>query len=113
MAGGGTNPRETRSSVIIRAVVHLPGDKQAERRIRNLSAKGGCMDHAADLAPGDDISLDMGALTGLDAKVMWVRDGVAGISFAAPIDLSAARKPRGTIVPITAGWLANVKDAYR
>ena len=106
-------PRETRSSVIIRAVVHLPGDKQVERRIRNLSATGGCMDVAADLAPGDQISLDMGALTGLDAKVMWVSAGVAGISFAAPVDLSAARKPRGATVAVAAGWLADIKDPYR
>ena len=106
-------PRETRSSVIIRAVVHLPGDKQVERRIRNLSTTGACMDTAADLAPGDDISLDMGALDGLDAKVMWVTAGVAGISFAAPVDLTAARKPRGAAVVVASGWLADLKNAYR
>ena len=107
-------PRAKRSSVIIRAIVHLPGNKQIERRVRNLSATGACIDHVSDVATGDRLVMDMGSLRGLSATVVWVRDHLAGLTFAEPVDLEAARKPRGTgAVSISSGWLADLKDAYR
>lgn len=113
MSDDKVTPREKRNSVIIRAVVHLPGGRQVARRIRNLSAAGGCMDEAADLAVSDHITLDMGALSALDAEVVWVKNGVVGIRFSAPVDLSAARKPRGATVTVASGRLADPRDAYR
>ncbi len=106
-------PREQRSSVIIRAVVRPPVGTATERRVRNLSATGACLDHTGELLPGDDIVLEMGALTDLGAKVRWSAERLAGISFHHPIDLEAARKPRGAAVVVASGWLADLKDAYR
>ena len=53
-------PRDGRRNVIIRAAVHLPSGKQVERRVRNLSAFGACLDNESDMTTGDELQLDMG-----------------------------------------------------
>jgi hypothetical protein len=40
--------------------VHLPSGKQVERRVRNLSAFGACLDNESDMTTGDELQLDMG-----------------------------------------------------
>jgi hypothetical protein len=67
-----------------------------ERRIRNLSSAGACIEHNGDLDPGDDIFLDMGTLKGLHGQVIWAREKVAGVGFSRFIDLNEAKKPRVT-----------------
>ena len=106
-------PRENRSSVIIRALVHPPIGKAVERRVRNLSATGACLDHSGELVPRDQLLLDMGGITDLRAKVRWSSERLAGISFQRPIDLEAARTPRAAALVVASGWLADLKDAYR
>jgi hypothetical protein len=113
MSDQSLQPRENRSSVIIRAVVRTASGNEVERRIRNLSVAGACVEHIGDLAPGDNISLEMGSLKHLRAEVIWSREKVAGVSFSHHIDLNEARKPRGTGATIATGWLADLKDAYR
>jgi len=105
--------RDKRSSVIIRAVVHTPTGNQVERRVRNLSDTGACIDNSGDLAEGDQLLLDMGTLTSLPARVVWARESLAGIAFAKPVDLAAARKPRGAAVTVKSGWLADLRDIHR
>ena len=113
MSEDNLTPREKRSSVIIRAVVHPTIGKEVERRVRNLSAAGACLDQNGELVPGEELSLDVGILTNVGAKVIWSTERLAGISFQHPVDLEAARKPRGSAVVVASGWLAGLKDAYR
>ena len=105
--------REARASVIIKALVRPPLGKESERRVRNLTPAGACIDHAGDLAEGDGLSLDIGTLTDVAAKVIWTREAVAGVRFAEEIDLNQAKKSRGVGVSVASGWLAGLKDAYR
>ncbi len=105
--------REKRNSVIVRAALSVPGGLQVERRIRNLSRSGACVEHEGDLQTGNTILLQMGSLCDLAAQVMWVTDRLAGLRFAEPIDLDEARKPRGVAVKPKAGWIAEINDAYR
>jgi len=107
--------REPRSSVIIRAVVHAYGIVATERRVRNLSAHGACIDHAGDLKSGQAISLAIGSYDALSAQVIWAREKVAGVRFRKSIDLDRARQPRKNVVPeiIKTGWLANMPNPYK
>jgi hypothetical protein len=86
--------RQKRTRVIIRAIVHTATGNQVERRVRNLSDTGACIDHSGDLAAGDQLFLDMGTRTALPARVVWARESLAGITFSEPVDLAAARQPR-------------------
>src|SRR5882757_7057704 len=90
--------REFRSRVIIRAVIHGPCGREPERRIRDLSPTGACVEQSGNLIVGDDIQLDIGPLKGVAAKVVWVTEYLAGVSFAEAIDLAKARKPKPEVV---------------
>lgn len=105
--------REKRNSVIVRAAVSVPGGVPMERRVRNLSPSGACVEHDGDLRDGATVHLQMGTLGDLTAQVMWVSGRLAGLHFAEPIDLDEARKPRGIAVKPKAGWIADINDAYR
>lgn len=107
--------REKRSSVIVRATVSYPGARPTERRVRNLSRSGACMEHAGELQAGATVLLQMGTINDLAAEVMWVTERLAGLRFADPIDLDEARKPRGIGIGVQpkAGWIAEINDAYR
>jgi hypothetical protein len=99
-------PRENRSRVIIRAVVHGPCGKDSDRRVRDLSVTGACLEQSGNLMVGDDIQLDIGMLKGVAAKVVWVTECLAGIGFAEPIDVAKARKPKPDVVTAASGWLS-------
>ncbi len=107
------NRRKKRSSVIIHAAVRHPTGGTFERRIRNLSDTGACIDHDGEFAVGEELLLDMGTLSDVPAKVVWVKEKLAGITFSKPVDLAAARKPRGTAVTVKAGWLADLREMHR
>jgi hypothetical protein len=106
-------PREKRNSVIVRAAVTATNGTTAERRVRNLSRLGACVEHAGELQSGTSVVLHMGTLHDLRAEVMWVTDRLAGLRFAEPIDLEEARKPRGVGIKPKAGWIVDINDAYR
>ncbi|MDP1028228.1 PilZ domain-containing protein [Sphingomonas sp. KR1UV-12] len=103
--------RAKRSGVIIRADV-LIGERRMERRVRNLSTTGACLDHDGEMVKGARIQLAMGRLHDLDAEVMWVTDKLAGIRFDEPIDTDEARVPRGAGKAQT-GWMTDINNAYR
>ncbi|MCP3734901.1 PilZ domain-containing protein [Sphingomonas sp. RP10(2022)] len=105
--------REARRSVIVRALVTAPGGQPVERRVRNLSRSGGCIEQFGELAIGMTVTLHMGTFTALGAQVQWVTDRLAGLQFDETIDLDEARKPRGTGVVAKSGWMADINDAYR
>lgn len=106
-------PREKRNSVIVRALVMAVGIAPAERRVRNLSRSGACLEHDGTLKAGMTVLMQMGALQDLAAEVMWVTDRLAGVRFAQDVDLDAARKPRGVATVPRAGWIVDADDPYR
>ena len=106
-------PREKRNSVIVRALITPPGGASSERRVRNLSRSGACIDHDGELAAGMRIGIVMGRITDLVGEVVWAKERLAGIRFAEPVDLDEARQPRGTTASAKAGWIASINDAYR
>ncbi|WP_203310268.1 MULTISPECIES: PilZ domain-containing protein [Sphingomonas] len=112
------NPRQKRSSVIVRALVSLPdSDRQVERRVRNLSLTGACIEHQGEMQVGMTLRIDMGTLRELRGTVMWITDRLAGLRFEQPVNLDEARKPRAAAVTsvggIQVGWMAEVRHAYR
>lgn len=62
------------------------GGREHVVRIGNISSSGAMVLHAQPLKVGEPVSLqflDHGAVPG---HVRWVRDGRAGVNFAAPLD---------------------------
>lgn len=112
MADSITPQRDARSSVIIRAAIDLPSGI-VERRVRNLSRFGACVDNQGDLTTGDSIILAMGSISRLEAEVVWTKPQLAGLRFQQPVDLDDARKPRSGGSAAKAGWMANMDNAYR
>ena len=124
--------REPRSSVILYAALDK-GSASVECRVRNLSATGACLDNLAGLVEGDIVMVTMGALPPLSARVMWANPRLLGVHFDRPIDLAAARRPRGraaaasssaaatpTFAPVarpvtapSAGWMQHIHNPYR
>ncbi|WP_267396352.1 MULTISPECIES: PilZ domain-containing protein [unclassified Sphingomonas] len=104
--------REPRSSVIIRAGLELPGGT-VERRVRNLSRLGACVDQEGELVTGTTITLALGSIRDLKAEVMWTKPQLAGLRFHQPVNLDDARKPRRAGTVTKAGWMANMDNAYR
>ncbi len=111
MSDGPEQGREKRSGVIIRAIVDFGGWSE-ERRVRNLSEHGACIDDAGDLSVGQQIRVTMGRLEGMVARVMWTRDKLAGLQFDKAIDLQEARAPRGA-GQVKSGWMTDINHAYR
>ena len=91
--------------MIILAIVHGPFGSESERRIRDLSATGACIEQSGNLIVGDEVALEVGALSGVPAKVVWVSESLAGIRFDDPIDLAAASRPRMRAVTAASGWV--------
>ena len=108
--------RSRRDSVILNARVET-SDRVVECRVRNLSETGACIDNPAELAPGDRLLITMGMVHHVEATVRWASGGRAGLHFeGATVDIAAARRPRGTVVPASrnvAGWLDNMYSPYR
>lgn len=104
--------RDKRSGVILRAAIDLNGTV-VERRVRNLSERGACVDNDDDLAAGMAVTVTMGRLEGLTADVVWAKPTLAGLQFREAVDLEAARQPRGKGTAAGAGWMTNIGHAYR
>lgn len=104
---------EKRESVMMRAEVWMPGARTpTDHRIRNLSPSGACLVQPGWLKRGDSIRVTVGHVHDVDAEVMWIADGQAGIKFDRSIDLTAARRPRGAGVA-SSGWVGGMSDFYR
>ncbi len=112
MEPGYAPTRDKRNSVIIRAEVEIDGVR-SDRRVRNLSRIGGCIENRGDLQRGMAIYVAMGSLDPLVAEVCWSTADLAGLRFHAEVDMDAARKPRGSINLASSGWLGGMKDGYR
>ena len=112
MSDEASGTRDKRSGVIIRATIAIDGTT-VERRVRNLSRRGACIDHDGELTAGQSIGVSMGILNDLKATVMWVRPTLAGLRFDDTIDLDAARRPRAITAGVQTGWMTDIRHAYR
>lgn len=104
--------REKRSSVIVRAEIDIDGAR-SERRVRNLSLTGACIENRGDLSVGMTIQVAMGVLDPLLADVVWATEALVGLKFHGTVDLAAARTPRSALNVPRGGWIADIGDAYR
>lgn len=108
------SPRAKRSSVILKALVRCVAvPSGVERRVRNLSASGACIDHAGELGIGDALVLVMGEVPDLAAHVAWTTERLAGVRFEREIDLDAAKAHRTAAPVLRSGWMADMNHAYR
>jgi PilZ domain len=109
-------PRETRSSVFLRALVDI-GEGAVECRVHNISMSGACIDNVGNLTPDRRVLVTMGMHHHLKARICWSSDGRAGLLIdGEEIDIAKARRPRGTVAEQSAqgaGWLADIDDPYR
>jgi hypothetical protein len=99
--------------VIIRAVVHGPCGREPERRIRDLSATGACVEQSGNLMTGDKVSLDIGPLKDIAARIVWTTEYLAGIAFAAPIDVAKTQRPKTEAVTAASGWVSGFVDPWK
>lgn len=112
MSDHSSDTRDKRSGVIIRAAIDID-EKHVERRVRNLSRFGACVDNPGDLAAGKTVRISMGQVENITAEVMWANAQLAGLRFDRAVDLEEARKPRRvTAAAPRAGWIADMSNAY-
>ncbi|GAA0727804.1 PilZ domain-containing protein [Sphingomonas japonica] len=99
--------RERRESVFLKALVTRFGDPGATtHRVRNLSPNGACIDQAAMLRQRQTVLIDVGVLEEVGATIMWVTGDMAGLKFAHPIAIDAA-KTRSKPAHVETGWNAD------
>lgn len=105
--------RDKRNGVILHATIEV-ANRQIERRVRNLSKYGACIDHDGELEAGMTVAVAMGSLDDLVGTVMWAKPTLAGLRFDRAIDLDAARARRtaATKVVPRAGWITDLRPAY-
>jgi hypothetical protein len=120
-------PRAPRHHVLLSAVVErFGGTPPTRHRVRDLSTGGVRLDQAATLRVGATVLVTVGALQSVGATVVWVKDGLAGLKFAEPIEPEEARaktmiapsraaKPplESPAIAPRAGWIGDLRDAYR
>lgn len=103
----GAKPRESRESVFLSGLVTGFGQSAPTRhRVRNLSPNGACIDGAGALKQGQTVLIDVGVLAEVGATVAWVDGGMAGLKFAHPIEIGAA-KTRPKPAHVEHGWGAD------
>ena len=106
--------REPRTAVLVRAVIAIPSRQEhIERRIRNLSLHGACVDHAGELTVGRTYRIEIGCAPAIGAEVMWMTDKLAGLRFATEIALDAARRPRSKLASAGGVRTGTGTDPYR
>ena len=107
--------RKSRKSVLLSAVACVKSNGEVRRyRIRNLSASGACLTGAGALREGEKLELTIGAVENIRSTVIWAANGLAGVHFELEIDLEAAhtRRSARTVGAPTAGWAAEIRNAY-
>lgn len=83
-------PRAVRLPVQGEARLYVDGSRH-ECLVRNLSLKGACISTAAQVRPGQLLSLEVGGQSFELATVKWVQNDKAGVLFAAPIPPASFR----------------------
>jgi len=81
----------------------------------NLSKLGARLGQAESLQRGARITVTIGYVGNIEAQVIWTRDGLAGVCFDLPVDIERAQKRKAEIscLPASAGWAADLRNAYQ
>lgn len=117
--------RMPRQQVLLGAeICGFGGGAPTKHRVKDLSVSGARIDRAGALKPGATVLVSVGVLKAVGATVIWVKDDLAGLSFAEKIDPDAARS-KAIIAPpklrpaqvinrgATAGWVQDLNSPYR
>jgi hypothetical protein len=70
-------------------------------RVRNMSATGMMIETLRPLSQGDEVCVHLRSSCSLRARVVWTRQGAAGLAFLTPVDLKAVlagEAPRSRIL---------------
>ncbi len=123
-------PRDPRQHVFLGAEISgFDRGSPTKHRIKDLSVTGARVDRAGKLVPGSTVLVSVGVLEAIGATVIWVKDDIAGLRFAEPIDPAAARsktimhapgqldlslKPAPTDEPrASAGWIGDMRNRHQ
>lgn len=120
-------PRFPRPSVMLKAMIarkHIDGE--TSHRVRDISKGGMRIDNAERFALGESVFASVGDLVSVEAKIIWVEGGRAGLAFCQPIkpELGLKKAAIPTIVEAsspdsiapaapTAGWFSDLRNPYR
>lgn len=107
--------REPRTHVMLSARIWRDGwAEPSTHRLVNISTHGACVGQATSLVRDDTITVQIGSMEPVLATVAWSRQGIAGLHFAEPVDVTEARRSRtGHATAVSAGWMTQINDAYR
>ncbi|HWT12317.1 MAG TPA: PilZ domain-containing protein [Allosphingosinicella sp.] len=80
--------RQERQLTILRVGLLLVDGRRELCLIRNISA-GGLMAHVyTSLTPGQEVTVELKSNQQIGGRIVWARDGNAGIGFEAPIEVA-------------------------
>lgn len=75
--------REPRQSVFLSATLDRFGSADTTKhRVRDLSGQGMPIDQAGGLQVGATVLVTVGQLEAVDATIVWIKEGAAGVKFA-------------------------------
>lgn len=86
LAGARQTPR-TRTLFVVGKLTR--GCREHVCRVRNISENGVGIEHDADIAVGDGVTIELRGLSQADAVVRWVKGGMAGLEFVEPVQFEA------------------------
>ncbi len=86
-AGPGFVERAARTLTLLMTGKIRIGDQQGLCRLRNISENGMMIETRAAVAPGEPIHVELRNARSLQGRIIWAKDGKAGVEFDAPIDV--------------------------
>jgi len=76
----------TRQTMVLRVGILTAGDRTTFCLVRNISPMGVQVRLFGVIAEGSEVQLRLGDEDSLAGRLVWIRDGLAGIEFNAPLD---------------------------
>ena len=93
--------RAPRAMTLLIAGKLVVGEHETLCRVRNMSATGMMIETHRSLSQGDEVCVHLRSSCDLRARVVWTRQGAAGLAFLTPVVLEAvlaAEAPRSRIL---------------
>ncbi len=81
--------RAARAMTLLLTGKLVVGGRETLCRVRNMSATGMMIETHMALSKGDEVRVDLRSTSNLSARVVWTREGAAGLAFHVPVDLKA------------------------
>jgi hypothetical protein len=101
VAGQGDGRAGLRHSAVLRvAVLVRGGDSRQLCMVRNIATEGLMVRVFSDVEPGEPIAIELRADRQLAGRIVWIRDGNAGIRFDRPVEITDILAPP----PPKPGW---------